>query len=154
MKVMRGIVVVAALASALPAHAATTDPLQVIYLFSGVIDNGGSANAGVATSVHCTSFSSVTETLQIVVRDETSSVKGNANIPIPSSQSRTISTHSTLLHAEAALSTGALAPGALGVLSTSINVVCTAQVLDASSAVPSGFALHPVRFSPIPGTQE
>jgi hypothetical protein len=42
----------------------------------------------------------------------------------------------------------------MAVLSTSINVFCTAQVLDASAAAPVGMSLHGIRFNPIPGTLE
>ena len=137
------------------AHATVLDPLQVIYLFSGARDDGGGASDGVATSVHCTSFSGVSETLQFQARDFNGTIKGNQTGAIGSSQTVTASTHAAFLYNNnIVLNTGSLSQGTVGVLATSINIVCTAQVLDAGSNRPNGFTLNGTRFNPIPGTQE
>ena len=55
--------------SVAPALAATTDPLQVLYIFPGARDDGGANGSGLATTVHCFSFSPNAEIIQYVVRD-------------------------------------------------------------------------------------
>jgi hypothetical protein len=52
------------------------------------------------------------------------------------------------------LNTGVVAQGTTAIAATSINVICTAVTLDASSPVPNGFALRGIRFNPVPGSQE
>jgi len=52
------------------------------------------------------------------------------------------------------LNTGAVSQGTTAIAATSINIICTAVTLDASSLVPNGFALRGVRFNPVPGSQE
>src|SRR5438067_1796891 len=83
-----------------PASSAVGDPQQYVYIFPGVRDNGGGAGTGVATSVHCTSFSGSTETLRFIVFNFDSSLKTNLNLNIGTAQSRTASTHDTVLYAE------------------------------------------------------
>jgi hypothetical protein len=149
-----GLIIAATTTLTAETQAGVNDPLQVIYLFSGVKDNGGGAGVGVATSVHCTNFSGATENLQFVVRDNSATVKADVTVTIGQAQTRTASTHGTSLYAEQLLQTGSVGQGALGILSTSVNIACTAQILDASTAVPNGISLHGIRFNPIPGTQE
>ena len=43
-----------------------------------------------------------------------------------------------------------LTPRDFGVASSSINVACTAQVVNAASSIPDGLNLHGIRFNPIP----
>jgi hypothetical protein len=52
------------------------------------------------------------------------------------------------------MNTNVINQGVIGVSATNNNMVCTAQVLDASAAVPSGIDLHGIRLNPIQGTQE
>jgi hypothetical protein len=54
---------------AVPAFADINGPLQVIYLFPGLTDFGGPLANGVATAVHCFSFSPAAEGIQYVVRN-------------------------------------------------------------------------------------
>jgi hypothetical protein len=137
------------------AHAATTDPLQLLYLFPGATDNGGTTNAGVASSVSCYSFSATSETIQYIVRNFDSALKANVSSGLNTFQTGTASTHATNLYTDGAvLGTGVLDQGMIAVLATSINIVCEAQVIDAAAAGPSGFALHGMRFNAYPGTQE
>jgi len=138
-----------------PAYAGVNDPLQPVYVFPGARDNGGGAGTGVATSVHCTNFSGATEKLLYVVLNFDSSTKANLNLNIGQAQTRTASTHDTVLYAEdLILNTGVVNQGVVGVSATNLNIVCTAQVLDASAATPNGINLHGIRFNPITGTAE
>src|SRR5204863_9955625 len=122
---------------------------------SGARDNGGGAGTGVATSIHCTSLSDVMETLRYVVKNFDSSTKADLMINVGADQTRTASTHDTVLYAEdLILNTGVVNQGSIRVSSTSSNVFCTAQVLDAAAAVPAGIDLHMIRFSPIVNAEE
>ena len=143
--------------AATPATPALADsgPAQVLYIFPGVKDDGAAIGAGVATSVHCFSFSSTTETIQIVVRNFNGTLAVNASTTINFLVTKTISTHGTNIYNEdVILGTGLVDQGSLGITATSTNIVCTAQVLDASTTAPNGFDLHAVRFNPISGNQE
>jgi 23S rRNA G2445 N2-methylase RlmL len=44
--------------------------------------------------------------------------------------------------------------GTTAIAATSINIICTAETIDASTAVPIGVARRGIRFSPVPGSQE
>ena len=155
MKLWNWIVAVAWVGFSLPAHAATTDPFMVLYVWSGALDNGAGAGSGIASSVHCSSFSNVTETLQFLVKLPGGGITGNATTPIAFASTVTASTHGTNAYSETLfLNTGPLNQGSMAVLATSTNIFCTAQVLDAANTVPVGMSLHGIRFNPIPGTLE
>jgi hypothetical protein len=156
MKIAKWMGVAAAIAcTAPPAQAATTDPLMVLYVWSGAKDDGGATNVGVASSIHCSSFSNVSETLQWLVKDNFGGVKANVTLNVTIGQTLTASTHGTTAYSESLfLNTGTLAQGSMAVLATSTSIFCTAQVLDASLSVPTGMSLHGIRFNPIPGTSE
>ena len=158
MKISRLIVAAAAIVFVLPAHPArpaVTDPVISLYFFPGVRDNGGGAGTGVATSIHCVNFSGATEKLQYVVFNFDSSIKANLNLNIGQDQTRTASTHDTVLYAEdLILNTGFVNQGSAIVGATSVDIVCTAQVLDAAAATPNGIDLHGLRFNAVPSTAE
>jgi len=142
-------------ATPMTAYAGVNDPLQPLYLYSGARDNGGGAGTGVATSVHCTNFSGATEKIQYVVLNFDSSTKANLTLNIGQAQTRTASTHDTVLYAEdLILNSGVVNQGVLGISATNINITCTAHTLDASAAIPNGIQLQGLRFNPIPGTFE
>src|SRR3954471_6234960 len=89
----------AALAIAVPAPASAgiNDPEIIIYRFSGVIDNGGVANQGWATSFNCTNFSGVAETIRFATRASAGSLVSNVALTISHLSTLTVSTHETLL---------------------------------------------------------
>jgi len=139
---------------ALPVQAGINDPEVMIYRVAGVFDNGGADNVGVATSFHCTNFSGALEIVRVVVRDAGSQIKANSFGQISHLQSTIFSTHGTMF-SEAIMTTGVIAAGGTAAIAaTSIDVVCTAMMLDAAATVPVGIALHAVRLNPIPGTEE
>lgn len=136
-------------------QAAQTDPERLIYLFPGVRDDGGGANFGVATAIHCFNFSGVTENVRLVVKNADATVLSSFVANLQDQRTFTAVTHGTVAYSsEFALSTGVVAQGTMGVVATSVNIVCTAHVIDASTTAPNGIALRGVRFNPIPGTQE
>ena len=140
---------------AAPALAATTDPFQVLYLFPGVRDTGNGVQAGVATVVHCFSFSSTPETVQYIVRNFQGTIAVNVTHTLNPFETRTAATHDTVLYDEDVfLNTLLIDQGTLGIAATNPNIVCNAQVIDASVLVPNGIDLHAIRFTPIPGSQE
>ena len=157
MQTIQGLVVSAALAIgvAAPASAATTDPEVIIYRFPGVRDDGGGAGAGVATVFHCTNFSGVPETIRFVTRSNMGTLIQNNTIVIPHLGTRTAVTHLNGAYAsDLNLATSIVQQGTTAIAATSINIICTAMTIDASTAAPVGVALRGIRFSPIPGSQE
>ena len=141
---------------AAPQPTAVGDPLQRLYRVSGVLDNGGGPEGGQATSFHCTSGSTVDETLRIRVRDFNGAIVGDQSIKITPNRTRTLSTHFTRMFFEdRTLSPGeVIAQGSAEILATSIQVFCSAMIVDASTSSPQGIDLHLVRLNAIPGSQE
>src|SRR5262249_24444400 len=85
------------------------------------------ANAG--TTASCFSFSSVTETLQFVVRDSAGTLKPNGTINIPALGTITIATKIDGLHTLDLPVNVSPVQGVLGVSATNLDVVCTAASL-------------------------
>ena len=91
----------------------------------------------------------------MVVRNFNGTILKNTTLAITQFQTLTVVTHATNLYPMTSeLLTGELDHGVLGISATSSNIVCTAQVVDASATVPNGIDLHGTRFNPISGTQE
>jgi len=149
--------------------AAVGDAELILYRFPGVTDNGGAANTGVATSFHCTTFdtAAVDQTVRIVIRGSTGVNLVNIAATVPHLNTVTFSTHPTVVFQDAGatqnLNTGFIGQGTAAIAATSINVICTAMIVDA--AAPNtvhdagnptvvGVPLRGVRFNPIPGAQE
>ena len=150
------LVVSAALAIgiATPAPAGVNDPEVIIYRFPGVRDTGGADNSGVATSFHCTNFSGATESVRMVIRNDFGGLITNVLISIDHLQTITRSTKLTVAYTDISLGSGFLAQGTIAIAATSMNVICTAMTIDASTVAPVGVALRGIRFSPVPGSQE
>jgi hypothetical protein len=157
----------ALLAAMLPAQAqraypegaaplATTDPLVRIYRISGVRDNGAGNEAGVATSFHCSSASTVNESVRIVLRHFDGAVAGSRTLTLGARRTLTMSTHFTRLFFEdAVLSRGiVINSGSAEILATSVDIFCSAMILNAGTVSPDGIALHMVRFNAATGSQE
>jgi hypothetical protein len=65
-----------------------------------------------------------------------------------------VSTHTVAAYIQALLNTGSVTQGTTAIAATSTNIICTAETIDASTAVPIGVARRGIRFSPVPGSQE
>ena len=143
---------VAALTAVLPAQA-TTFSLRTIYAASGVTDDGGIINNGIATSVHCTNLSGKTATIRVAVYNPTGTLVGSNAATVANLVTRTISTHSVVYFSELDLGTGAINQGVLNVSSTESGVFCTAMIVSAAAPI-AGIDLHMVRYNPHPGTVE
>jgi dihydrodipicolinate synthase/N-acetylneuraminate lyase len=157
MKSIRSMIAALALAFVLPAaaDAATTDPEVIIYRFPGVVDDGDS-NAGIATIFNCTNFSGTTETVRFATRSTSGTLIGNVTVSIQHLATKTASTHNTLAFTDdtLVLQIAMLGQGTTAIAATSINIICTAMIVDAANAKPVGIALRGGRFNPAPGSQK
>jgi hypothetical protein len=158
MKAIRSVLVLAALAIGMsaPAVAGVNDPEVIIYRFPGVRDDGSPDGLGVATVFHCTNFSGATENLRFVTRGIFGTLLTNVTSSIQHLRSLAHSTHFTKAYSGAGLSlnTGEVVEGTTAIAATSINIICTAETIDASTLVPIGVARRGIRFAPVPGSQE
>jgi hypothetical protein len=154
MKAIQWIIVAAALACTGPVLAGIGDPEVIIYRFPGVRDNGGADNTGVATAFHCTNFSGSPEIIRYVTRSAGGTLLSNIEGIINHLETQSVSTHNTVAYNDVTLATGAVAQGTTAIAATSINIICTAETIDASAATPIGIARRGIRFSPVPGSQE
>jgi len=161
---LRCLIAVAALAFtvpaqvAVPAQAGVNDPEVLIYRGAGVIDNGGMGLTGNATAFHCTNFSGVPENIRFVVRTATGTLAANsAAAAVAHLNTVTALTKDTVLFfigIRLMLNTGSVPAGTVAIAATSINVTCTAMLVDATTMTPAGIKLHLTRFNPIPATEE
>jgi hypothetical protein len=146
-----------AASAALPvqSYAGVGGTLQVLYLWSGAANTVAGDFQGSKIAVHCTSFSGVTETLQIVVRDGGGTQRANPTINIPATGTLTIVIQKIFtLTEDLNLAVNVAMMGTLAVLATSVNISCTAEVSVGSTSTIQAYSLHGPRFNPIPGTQE
>ena len=157
MKTIQSVLVSAAVATAMaaPASAAQSDSEIILYRFPGVRDDNGASNSGIATVFHCTNFSGVTENIRFVTRNHDGTLLTNVPGVIPHLNTFSAATHVTLAYNEdTSLQTGLVNQGTTAIAATSINIICTAETIDASTTVPNGVARRGIRFSPVPGSQE
>jgi len=154
MNVIHLMVAVAAIAHGLltPAAATINDPEIVVYRFPGVLETGGT---GTTTVFHCTNFSGATENIRFATRASNGPIVTNMVTTINSFATLTASTGQTAAYTDnLVLNTGSISQGSTAIAATSINVVCTAATIDASTTVPVGISLRGIRFNPVPGAQE
>jgi len=144
-----------AAAIAQPAAAVTFPSLTTIYVGSGVYDNGGATNAGVATSTHCSNVSGVSVDVRVLILNNAGGVAGSQTQTLAHGATGTFSTHQTGIFVDAGLTTGTIQQGVVNVEATNSAVFCTAAVIDAANATPIfSMPLHLVRVNPHPGTVE
>ena len=145
--------IIAALACAQPAQAAVNDPEIVIYRFPGVFDSGGADNVGAATVFFCTNFGGVLENVRIVTRQSNATIANNVVFGVSHLTTLIAVTHPTFAYSDQGpsnMATG-FVQGTAAIAATSINIICTAMTIDATTVAPVGTALRGVRFNPIPG---
>jgi hypothetical protein len=136
-------------------YAAVGGALQVLYLYSGAANTVAGDFQGSKIAVHCTSFSGVTETLQISVKDGGGTTRANPTINIASSGTLTIVIQKIFtLTEDLNLGVNVAMMGTLAVLATSVNISCTAEVLVGSTSTTQAYSVHGTRFNPISNTQE
>ena len=156
MKAISSAVVSAALAigMAAPASAAQGGPETILYRVPGVVDSGEAANIGVATVFACTNFSGVTENVRFVTRHVDGSLVSNFATTVDHLATLVASTHFVHAMGSNNLAAGFVFGGTTAIAATSINIICTALIIDAASSLPHGVALRAIRFNPVPGSQE
>ena len=95
LSLIKAAILVAPIALAAASALADSGPQQVLYIFPGATDDGGSAGAGRATVVHCFSFSPTSETIQYVVRNWDGSIRANTTFAMSQFHTVTAVTHTT-----------------------------------------------------------
>lgn len=130
-----------------------SDPLVQIYRIPGVVASGTNSQ-GAATTVRCTSFSSVFETVRAVVVDQLGANVRAQSASVTPKGSVTFSTNIINSTPGGNLGSPAIVVGAIKISSTSPQVHCTAMIVDAAATIPTGVALHVVRTAPLQGTAE
>jgi hypothetical protein len=137
-----------------PAQAITFSTLTLIYVGTGVRDNGGGFDAGIATSFNCSNVSGLTAQVRITVRGYNGPVEGTKTFTMLHGHTRTASTHAeATFNSDGYLSTGQVDQGLVQIYSTQSGVFCNAIITDAADAG-NGFNLGMVRLNPHPGTVE
>jgi hypothetical protein len=144
---------VAAPALVQPAPAITFPQLTTIYVGAGVLDDGGSSEAGTATSFFCSNVSGQTATVRVAVLNFGSILGTGVTVTLVHTQSRVFSTHNTVLP-EAILSTGAVAEGVVNIESTQSGVFCRGAVVNAAGPRHDSSPVDLVRINPHPGSVE
>jgi hypothetical protein len=139
-----------------PAAAVTFPSLTTIYVGSGVYDDGGGDNGGVATSIHCSNVSGVTVSVRALVLNFIGANFGSLTVNLAHGATVTFSTHLTSVFNDEDLGvTFGIKQGVVNVESTNSAVFCTAVVVDAANEPPTLMSpLHLVRVNPHPGTVE
>ena len=140
-----------------PAAATTFPSLTTIYVVSGVLDNGGDSDTGLATTIVCSNVSGVTTNIRLLLLNSAGAVLATENrINVVHGATIQQSTHHTALYDnEESFDSGTVNAGVINIESLQSGVFCTAHVVDASSdLVPNGLDLHMVRVNPHPGTVE
>ena len=139
-----------------PAAAVTFPSLTTIYVGSGVTDNGGAENAGIATTFLCSNVSGVDASVRWLVLDASGTiVEGQSTFPVGHGETLAVSTHFTATFTTATLNTGIVNHGVVNIESTQSAVFCTAAIVDAAGPPPAfTMPLHLVRVNPHPGTVE
>lgn len=134
----------------------TTDPEMMIYRVAGMADSGYTTMKGVATSFMCYSNSAATEKVRVRILNWHGGVEADVSHEVKSKRTLTFSTRSTAWLAEDVLLAAGkvINQGTAAIIATSKEVYCSAMLIDAAATVPSGIALHLVRFNPAPGTVE
>ena len=135
---------------------ATTGPQLMIYRVAGVRNTPEFTTAGAATVFFCHSNSPSNEILRLRVFNYDGAVVADRSLEVSPRTTWTLSTHLTAGFTDnIMLSEGiSVSQGGAAIISTSREIYCSAMLVDAGAAVPSGIALHMVRFNPAPGSVE
>jgi hypothetical protein len=140
----------AGLCAAAPAPARAA---SVVYVISGITDNGGAAATGIATSLHCTNLGAA-NAVTVSVHNSLGAVIGEDSRTMARRNTETWNTHQPMLFAGVALDTGGVFQGYAVISASNANIACSAMIIDASTVVPNGIALHMQRRTPLANTQE
>lgn len=138
------------------APSAAADPQIMIYRIPGVNNTWDNSANGIATVFSCHNNSSVSEIIRIRIFNPNGLLSSDNSANIASKRTLTIATHYTIAFtSDFYTSIGVFVKqGTASIISTSREIFCSAMIVDAAASVPSGIALHMVRFNPAPGSVE
>ena len=118
---------------------------SVLYMFSGVANHPISSTRRIATSVHCTNFSSTPIQTQIQLFSQMAGAVYSETISINSNETYTWSTQFTVIYRDITnLNTGIIEQGSGRILADNSQLICTAQVLDPIANPPAFMAKLPL----------
>jgi hypothetical protein len=134
------------------ASAVTFPSLTTIYIGTGIRDDAGDGNAGIATVFNCTNVSGVSVDVRFLVLTFNGAIVASHLQRISHGDTDTVSTDVTAIFSDGSvLDTGSVNQGAVNIESTESAVFCTATMVDDAR----GFTEIPlVRVNPHPGTME
>ncbi len=113
---------------------------QVLYTFTGV-NNDNTASAEIATSVHCTNYGTGNVDVKVEFFDTTAGDTDLAQQTLAPNQTWTFSTQNTSIYnSETNAGSGDIDQGSGRVTAIGTDIICTAQVFDDSSSVPTFMA--------------
>jgi len=136
-----------------------SDPLLAVYRTSGVRDDGGLEDEGLATVFNCTNVTNTANYIRFRIWDDNGVLVVDKNYTVNGGRTFTAVTHATngLFFLDAFL----LAPGVtlnqgfVVIYSTTKNIMCTAMVVEAAArTIPNGIPLHLSRANPQPGWRD
>ena len=126
-----------------PASAMTFPTLTTIYVGSGVRDEGGAVNAGIATGFNCSNVSGVAAQVRFLVLGLNGFIAADVTATIPHGATRFASTHlEATFSRDFDLATGAI-QGAVNIESTQSGVFCNAMITDADAGERVDLASRP-----------
>jgi len=149
---LSAILLTAALAQ--PAAAITFPSLTTIYVGTGVRDDGGGSNVGIATTFICSNVSGASAQVRFLVLSVNGTVVTNHTATVLHGGTYTASTHSTFAYDEIPLNTGPVGQGVVNIESTQSGVFCSCKTVSAGAAFPDGVSNELVRVNAHPGTVE
>jgi hypothetical protein len=129
-------------------------PQRIVYRVSGLRDTASTVTPDIASFVTCTSFSNVAEDIRIIATGFAGTRLADVTASVPARNTVTFATHPILMFSAFNLNTGAISQGSATLLSTTINILCTAGIVNTGSYAVDGIALHMQRFSAFPGSVE
>lgn len=112
---------------------------SVLYIFTGANNDSDSSNGvgdQLATSIHCTNYDTQAITLTLQFFSTSGATVDSFSDSLTSNQTRTYSTQNTFFN-ETPLSTNYFEQGSGRILATSSKLICTAQLLEPGSTIPS-----------------
>lgn len=127
--------------------------LTTVYVGSGVSDDGGTSDVGIATSFHCSNVSGASVQVRFRVINYDGVQKADQTLSIPYLGTRTASTHNEkTFTSDIFLNTGVVNQGVIIIQSTAAFVFCNAMITNAAVGG-NGINLPLTRYNVAPGTQ-
>ncbi len=124
-------------AQSVTSAASLSAPADLLYVFSGVTDDGaqGGASRKEATAVHCSNFGTTDAQVEVQLYQFDGATVYTGSTTIQVNRTWTFSTQNTLIYSDDVIvggnpGTNAISQGLGRILADQTSIVCTAQVLD------------------------